>query len=89
VPSAETTVVVYVVPVAARETAVLAVAEVAEVAVLFTVHDESRLLEEPNRESRSVTPESRRRSWLIVEVVDRKLVRVAGRVEGRDIVELR
>jgi len=86
VPSAETTVVVYLAPSAAREMAVLAVAEVA---ALLTVNVEFLLFEEPKREPRSVTPESRHWSWLIVEVVVRKLVRVAGRVEGRENIELR
>lgn len=63
------------VPVAARETAVFAVAEVE---VLFTVHVESRLLERMVRGSISVTLEFRRRSCVVVEDVDRKLARFGG-----------
>lgn len=58
VPSAETTVVVYATPLAAIETAVVAVADDA---VLFTVNVLSRRLAEPNLDSGMVRLESRRR----------------------------
>jgi hypothetical protein len=75
--------VVYIVPLAARETAVVAVADVA---ALFTVQVESRLPTDPNRES-SVRVESRRRPWFVwtgVIRLRRVLLRAEGPGEGRE-----